>query len=345
MKYTSSSAWVRGLVDLFEAQALDAGGLLRAVGLDRAVLNCADARVSTDQVSALWEQAVLRSGNPALGLDRGAAARFGVFDAIAYPILSSPDLRSGMKSMARYMAVLSDATVLELEEDAEGGWLILDHIAAERAVPRQRHEHAVLSVLSMCGWVTRRDVVPLQLDLKSGPPAQPHVYRQAFGCPVRFDSPVTRVRVSRANLSAPLPSFDPVLHPVLIRMLDERMASLGNLSMRRRVADEIRRRLPMGEPRREAVAHRLAVADRTLQRRLRDEQTSYQQILDEVRRDLARTYLSERRSLDDIADLLGFADSSNFFRASRRWFGLSPAQYRAQYHAAVAPQPAAAANP
>jgi AraC-like DNA-binding protein len=89
------------------------------------------------------------------------------------------------------------------------------------------------------------------------------------------------------------------------------------------------RRLHEGEPRREETAASLGLTDRTLQRRLQAEKTSYQQLLDESRRELARKYLAdEHYSLGQIAELLGFVDQSNFFRASKRWFGIPPGQYR-----------------
>ena len=92
------------------------------------------------------------------------------------------------------------------------------------------------------------------------------------------------------------------------------------------------RRLPQGEPRREDIASELALTDRTLQRRLQAEDTSYQQLLDAARSELARKYLTENRlSLGEVASLLGFGDQSNFFRACKRWFGLPPGQYRQQH--------------
>ena len=68
----------------------------------------------------------------------------------------------------------------------------------------------------------------------------------------------------------------------------------------------------------------------TLQRRLQEESVSYQILLDSTRHELARQYLAEdRHTLTDVADLLGYVDSSNFFRACKRWLGVPPAQHRA----------------
>ncbi len=83
------------------------------------------------------------------------------------------------------------------------------------------------------------------------------------------------------------------------------------------------RLLPQGEPKRERVAQALHLSQRTLQRRLQEEGTSYQQLLDDTRRDMAEQYLQQPGlTLLEVAYLLGFADPSNFFRAFRRWFWL-----------------------
>ena len=113
--------------------------------------------------------------------------------------------------------------------------------------------------------------------------------------------------------------------------METELDHLGQSLTSTRVRTEVARVLHRGEPRREDVAARLHLTDRTLQRRLQAESVSYQQLLDDTRCELARQYLcDERRSLAEVADLLGFADQSNLFRACKRWFGLPPGQYRAQ---------------
>jgi len=93
------------------------------------------------------------------------------------------------------------------------------------------------------------------------------------------------------------------------------------------------RRLPDGEPRRDEIADELCMSERTLQRRLEEEGTSFIQLMDDTRRELAGQYLGRLQlSLAQAAYLLGFADQSSFFRACRRWFDLSPGQYRSQLH-------------
>jgi AraC-like DNA-binding protein len=105
----------------------------------------------------------------------------------------------------------------------------------------------------------------------------------------------------------------------------------GDSQVSQRVREEITKGLPRGEPRREDIARALHLSERTLQRRLHDEGSSFQELLEDTRRDLARRYLRQRQlPLAEAAYLLGFAEQSTFQRACRRWFATSPHKYRKQ---------------
>ncbi|RYF53205.1 MAG: AraC family transcriptional regulator, partial [Comamonadaceae bacterium] len=139
------------------------------------------------------------------------------------------------------------------------------------------------------------------------------------------------ILIARADLVMALPTHHPDLLQIQESLLDNQLDLLGQTTTSTLVCAEIARRLCEGEPRRQDVASALGLAERTLQRRLQEESVSFQALLDRTRRELAQKYLSEERhSLTAVADLLGFVDGSNFFRACRRWFGMPPAQYRQQ---------------
>ena len=109
-----------------------------------------------------------------------------------------------------------------------------------------------------------------------------------------------------------------------------------------RAREVIIRLLPDGEPRRNQVADELAMSERTLQRRLEEEATSFVQLLDDTRRELAEQCLGRLHlSLAQAAYLLGFADQRSFFRACRRWFHVSPGQYRSRLSRLSVEQPGA----
>ncbi len=328
---TSSAAWVRGITDMLTAQGLPAADLCTQAGIDLQALQQPHTRVDVDRVSHLWELAVARHGNPALGLDRNLTARYGNVDLVGYALASGPDLLTGFRHLERHMAVISDATTFALQSDPRGYWLVLSHIGATRPIPRQRVEYAVLTLLTLCHWLTRRELTPLAVELITPPPADDTPHRAAFGLLPRFGQPANRFLLADVDLRSPIPTHNPSLWALHERLVETELDQLGQTLTSTRVRTEIARILHLGEPRREDVAARLHLTDRTLQRRLQAESVCYQQLLDDTRCELARQYLAnERHSLADIADLLGFADTSNLFRACKRWFGMPPGQYRSQ---------------
>jgi AraC-like DNA-binding protein len=329
MPRTSSANWVQGILAMFASQGIDVPQLVQLAGIDARRLERPGERFGADEVSRLWELAVARSGNATLGLDGALAARYVDFDVVGYAMLSSPDLRSGLESLARYMAVVSDAASFELQPHGERHWLVLGGSGFTQPVPRQRYAYGMLAILTLCQWLTRRDVRPLAVEFKFTEPPEAQRYRGEFGCAVRFGCPENRMLLARADLQAPLPSRNVAMRELHEHVLRDVLAKLQAGGTSHRVTAEIMRRLARGEPRREEVAASLALADRTLQRRLHAEHTSFQQLLDGARRELAGKYLAEdRHTLQQVADLLGFVDQSNFFRACRRWFGAPPGQYR-----------------
>jgi AraC-like DNA-binding protein len=329
MNRSSSATWVKGVLEMFASQGLDVQRLMQGAGINSNELDQAGTRVGADAVIRLWDLAIQASGNPALGIDRDLVARYVNFDVVGHAMLSSPDLRSGLESLSRYLALISDATTIELEEERPHSWLVISHIGNTLRLPRQRQEHAILTLLILCSWLTRRNVRPLAAEFIFPQPVCELPYRQAFDCPLRFGQPVTRLLLADTDLATPLPSRSPAMLALHERLMDEQLSHLGSTTVSNKVREQVMQRLGHGEPRREDIAAFLALTDRTLQRRLRGEGTSYQQLLDEARCELARKYLAQDKlPLSAMADLLGFGDQSNFFRACKRWFGVPPGEYR-----------------
>ncbi len=316
---------------MFSSQGVDVARLFEVAGVDMAPLDQPDGRFGPEDISKLWELAVNWTGNPALGLDRELTAKYVNFDVVSYVMLSSPNLRIGLENFSRYLALISDVATFMLEPEGSNSWLVLGHIGNTHPVPRQRQEYGLLALLTLCQWVTRRDVRPLAAEFIFPDPVALEPYRRAFDCRVSFNQAATRLLVAASDLDAPNPAHDAEMFSLLRGVIEARLKSLGNASTSHRVSEEIIRQLHLGEPRRGGIARALALSERSLQRRLQQEGANFQQLLDDARRELACKYLAqERYSLGQITHLLGFSDESNFFRASKRWFGTSPGLYRRQ---------------
>jgi AraC-like DNA-binding protein len=336
---TSSSAWVRGLVEMFASQGVDVPRLFAAAQLPVARMHDPNGRFTPDEVTRLWEFALASTGNPVLGIDAELAARFIDFEAVGYATLSSENLEAALREFARYLALISSATTFAIEPQGDDLWLVMGHTGYTRPVPPQRSAYSLLALLTLARWVTRREIRPLAAQFGfEAPGGNRAAFERAFGCPAKFMQPDNRLLFARSDLALKLPSHNPQLLALHEQVLEERLAFLGSDSLGLRVSEELMRRLARGEPRREEVAAALSLADRTLQRRLQAENTSFQKLLDDTRRELARKLLADPRcAIGEAAHRLGFADPSNFFRACRRWFGCAPGQYRDK----VAQQPTA----
>jgi len=328
---TSSAAWLEGVLSVFEDEGLDVPALLRDAGFDPDSLLRQNARIPVDEITTLWQLAIAQANRPTLGLSRELAASHSKLGTVGHAMACCADLDAAYGLVTRYMPVISDATVFTMKREARGAWVAIEHVGGRLPIPRQRVEYALLTILMQSSWLTRRELQPLAVEFAYPAPADHRQHHDAFGCPIRFNAPANRMLVAGADLALTLPTHHPDLAGIQAQLLEDQLDRLGQTTTSTLVCAEIARRLPLGEPRRQDVASGLGLAERTLQRRLQEESVSFQALLDRTRRELAQQYLAqERHTLTDVAELLGFVDSSNFFRACKRWFGLPPAQYRSQ---------------
>ncbi|MEP7300520.1 MAG: AraC family transcriptional regulator [Caldimonas sp.] len=335
---TSSGAWVKGVADMFAAEGLAVEDLFDLAGLDFATLNDPAMRFLIDDVSLLWELAVARSGKATLGLSRELTLTFGNFDVVAYAMLTCQTLLEGLERLARYMNVVSDAATFVLTPAAGGCWLELGHLGGERPVPRQRVEFGMLTVLTHCSWITGRDVQALAVEFVYPDPPDPRSHVEGFRCPLRFGQGANRALLRTADLALPLSGRNATLATVHEELAERRLDALQGARTSHLVRELIAARAAGSGLSREGVAAALNISSRTLQRRLEEEGTSFLQLRDDTRRELAQRYLREpgSSSLSRVAELLGFEDQSNLFRACKRWFGESPGRYRARFGADIA---------
>jgi len=329
---TSSSAWVRGVVEMFEAEGIDRAALFREARLSPHVLDDPDGRFSIDEVSLLWELAVARSGKTTLGLSKELAARYGMLGVVGYAMMASPTVLAALQQLTRYMNVVSNAATCAVIDAPAGHWFMLGHAGGERPVPRQRVEFGMLTLLSFCGWICGRELQPRLIEFVYPEPEDLSTHSEVYGCPLKFGQPANRALLDAAELAWPLAAHDPQMAALHSQLVERALEKVEQARTSLRLRELLAARAALGEPRREQMAVALGISDRTLQRRLHAEGTSFQQVLDDTRRELAQQYLrTPCRTLGDVAARLGYEDQSTFFRACKRWFGEPPGRYRARF--------------
>ncbi|WP_397449218.1 AraC family transcriptional regulator [Pseudomonas sp. NA-150] len=328
---TTSASWAMGIVKSLELDGLDCRSLFKELGLNYADLDNSEARFPQDSMTRLWQRAVELSGNPAIGLNMAKVVRPASFNVAGYALMSSQTLKEGFMRLVRYQRIIAESADLSFRLIPEGYALILTVHGDHLPPTRQSAEASLASALTFCGWLTGRTLQPRQVLIQGDQPKNMEPYRQAFHAPMTFNAPYDALVFERADMEAPLPTANEAMAQLHDRFAGEYLARFSESRVTHQARQVLCRLLPQGEPKREMVAQTLHLSQRTLQRRLQDEGTSFQTLLDDTRRELAEQYLAQpQMSLLEIAYLLGFADPSNFFRAFRRWFDETPGEYRAR---------------
>jgi AraC-like DNA-binding protein len=329
MQWTIASAWMRGVADLLRAQGLDVPGLFREAGLDIRVLEQARARVPVEQVDRLWMLAQQRSGQPFVALSRATADNPTSFDMLAYAMMSCQNLAQAVARLVQYCAIVSDAVDLRVLDVAEGCRIEVTPMEPPNPGRAARLDYTIVTFLAFCRWVTCRDIMPLGVELSYPAPADLKLHQLAFSCTPRFNAPRHALLLRKADLQLPLPTANAALSQLHDRVVQEYVRELHPTGIERQVATSLLRGMASARVMRRHVASDLCMSDRTLQRRLAEAGTSFQNELDTLRRQLTENYLRDPQlPLASIAALLGFAEESTFYRACQRWFQLSPKQAR-----------------
>jgi AraC-like DNA-binding protein len=171
--------------------------------------------------------------------------------------------------------------------------------------------------------------LPVHAALSYSAPNHAHLYKRYLGCSARFGQPMSELVYPKSILSVK-PRMAHGLTSKILRETCDRI--LGEVKTSTGVAGEVYQIIastPGHSPSMESVARQIATTVRTLNRKLHAEGTSFTQILDDVRCNLASEYLrSTKLSVEDISELVGFSEATNFRHAFRRWTGSTPAHYR-----------------
>jgi AraC-like DNA-binding protein len=184
---------------------------------------------------------------------------------------------------------------------------------------------ALCRMLALCAGPA---ATPVKVHLKTSGDTHADAYQKALHCPVEFDAERVALVFDATLAARPVVTGNPELAAEADRIAARYLEGLTPDTVATRVRALLLKAMPSGDLDQDGIARALHQSPSTLQRRLRREGTSYQNLLDSTRREMALEYLREgQHSLADVAFLLGFADQSNFTRAFRRWTGKTPRQY------------------
>ena len=325
----SSGRGVRFALALLEGRGLPVADLLRRAGLDPAVVADPDARLPHPAVRAFCEAAVKATGDPAFGLHIAEQVRPATFDALGYVFRSSRTLGDGLRRLAVYHRFVADVLTLRIETAGPQARLTVE--ASDPDHLTRTVSEFLLGTLTRGARVEtgRADLDPVAVEFAFAEPEDVSEHRRFFRAPLQFAQPFNALVLQASDLDRPLVHAEPELREVLERRVREviaRLPPIDTIAAQARAA--LSEELKGGKPTAAEVGRRLGLSERSLNRRLREEGTSFRALLHELRRTLSERYIREGISINETAFLLGYSEASAFHRGFRRWTGRTPASYR-----------------
>jgi AraC-like DNA-binding protein len=339
MKHPQSPAFVRPSVPgaylalwvaMLERRGYPAQRLLQGTGLTPAALAGQEIQVSPLQFMMVVATSVQLTGDPALGYAFGLEMKPTAHGFLGYALMTCANARDAIRLGERYLRLRAPEQRLRLSLEGEQAVLSLEdqtELAPMRKFKLEVITGAILKAAELL--LGEKPDGEIWVDYE-----EPLYYARCKAQlpPVRFRMPQNQLRFPRGYLERPLALSDPLAARQAVARLEQELRVLGeggaDLPERvRAVLTEAER--PFAEL--SYVAKRVGMSERTLKRHLKLNGSSYQRLLDQVRRDRATALLHDGSvSIDQVALQLGYGDPANFTRAFRKWTGLSPTAWRRQ---------------
>lgn len=331
-RFRISSLWPQR----FTEQNLALPALLQRAGLPAGFFQQEKVYATTAEFFALWRAIGEMSSDPAIGLKLGAEPRFERYQPSAIAAVCSRSFRDALQRIARYKQLTCPE---EIHVRTTGGEASVEFVYLQAA--EEQPEVLVDLVLSWILSIGRRgtdgQITPLRLEL-SRPVRHRELLETHFGCAVRFKARRNALVFRDRDLDRPFVTHNTELLAAIGAQLETELRERkAGADVGAQVKHTLKRSLAGRRPMLQEVAQALGTSARTLQRRLTDAGITFQQLVEDTRRELAHHYLKHSAvELNETAFLLGYEDANSFFRAFQGWEGTSPGEWRTRHRLAEA---------
>lgn len=331
---TASAGLAASLLAFAVSRGAERQALLAASGIDQAAFGNPDARVPLVQYAALMRAAQRLTGDPTLGLHFGAADDITQFSVVGLVAEAATTMAESIEQLNRYGQLVIEVRLdghdrFRMETREDGTWA-----CDARLNPNAFPELTESTFARMtAGSIRKFGRSPARLvRVTHRAPDHAAEYAKVFGAPVEFGAAGNEMLIDPDWLAMPVALAPRYVFGILTRHADALLAELQTShSLSGRIEAALVPVLHKGAPRIEAVAKQMGMSRATLYRRLREEGTSFDQLLDGLRQRLALDYLAAGKvSVSEAAYLVGFSDPAVFSRAVKRWTGQSPGALRGQ---------------
>lgn len=318
------------LKNLLQQRGVDIARLTSGSDIASEELDEQDTLLTFDQAEKIILNALALSGDPGLGLVLGEHESWKDWGMLGYAIFSCKSGWEAMEIAASYYQTSTSMTNLEITHEGEVfSFASTPTHSVSDEIHRFLLEEDFGGFINFIREVQGKEFHASEVSFTYSEPDYVQRYRDFFQCPLKFDAPVSRVLMPASILDFHASSYNPVAESMAIKLCDE---ILNQQDANRGLVNKVYLTL-LKNPDRflgvEEVAEELGMSERNLRRMLKELNTSYRDILNDVRKEIAIRYLQgSDLSMEHIAELVGFSDSSSFYRSFKKWTGKAPTSYR-----------------
>lgn len=328
-RHSISIHFVHSILASAQRNQLDTQQLLHTAGLNPALLHNPQLRITPDQLSALLRELWKCGDDEFMGM-ASQPSRHGVFTLLARQAVHCRTLGCVYRLISRFYNLTSPAITLNLHNQASQA-----RFSMKLATPHQDTQHSLAEFLLLLwhrfpSWLIGQRIPLNGIELDYPAPEHINEYRLMYPCPAHFEKPECSLQFDASWLQQPVVQTSTTLYRYLQQTPTDWFRRQAYYPVfTRRVIDLLEAQPTPGQLKMEQAADELHMTARTLRRKLIDEDTSFQALKDDVRRDAAIHYLNQPSlPISQISRQLGFSEPAAFTRAFKQWTGVSPAGYR-----------------
>jgi AraC-like DNA-binding protein len=314
-----------------KSKGVDVEPLLAAAGLTTAIIEDQNARVGVDNQIKFVDLVANALDDKNLGFHLACDHDVRQMGLLYYVAASADTLGNALRRSERYIGIQNEGVTFKVSK-GKAVHLDIDYTGVARHTDVQQIEFIIASMIRIFRQLTGHTLNPVHVRMMHRIGDEKHQLERQLDSTIEDDSGVDRIEFPAASWDLQLVSADPHLHRLCVQRCEEALADRDKSAspLKVQVENAIAALLPHGQARHGLVATQLGMSPRTLARRLSSEDSSFAEILEDVRSALAGRYLADRTlPISEIAWLLGYAEIGTFTRAYQRWTGMPPSTARA----------------
>jgi AraC-like DNA-binding protein len=325
------ASWVLLIARAIDDYGYDSRDLFTKAGLDYNLINEPGGRYPYSSICRLWELATAIVQDPCIGMRVASFWHPTTVHALGYSWMASYNLDEAYKRTLRFGRILNSAVngAFKIRESDNFYGLVFDTSVLPVEPLQVAQEGGLALFVNISRASYGPDFKPIGVSLKREEPDCVDRFVEYFGAPITFNEVHNALWLDPAQVVKPLATANPELVRVNDQIVIEYLAHFDRGDVVSQVRAAISERLPSGHIDEAEIAAAINLSQRSLQRRLAEQNMLFTRLLEDTRRELSRDYVRDpQRSINEIAYLLGFSEPGNFSRAFKRWYDKSPMEYR-----------------